>query len=90
MSKEGKLKIKKSNDSVVATLYTTDIVRAGNNRIVTLNSGGWKTSTTKKSINRVLDMLQIPIHVFTHEKEWKITNKDGIILSFEDGKEYNY
>jgi len=90
MSKEGKLKIKKSNDSVIATLYTTDIVKAGNNRIVTLNSGGWKTSTTKKSINRVLDMLQIPIHVFTHEKEWKIINKDGITLSFEDNKEYAY
>lgn len=90
MSKEGKLKIKKSNDSVIATLYTTDIVRAGNDRIVTLNSGGWKTSLTKKSINRVLDMLQIPVHVFTHENQWKIVNKDGIMLPFEDNKQYNY
>lgn len=90
MSKEGKLKIKKSNDSVVATIYNIDIVKAGNNRIVTLNSGGWKTSFTKKSINRVLDMLQIPIHVFTHENQWKVTNKDGIILSFEDEGKYNY
>ncbi len=89
MSK-GKLTIKKSNDSVIATLYTTNIVKAGNNRIVVLNSGGWKTSLTKKTINRVLDSLQIPIHVFTHENQWKIIDKDGKTMPFEDNKEYAY
>lgn len=91
MSKEGKLIIKKVNNSVTASLYNTTIVKVMDGNKVVLNSGGWKTSLTKRSINRILDSLQIPIHVFTHEGEWKVTyTRDGVIASFNDGKEYIY
>ncbi len=90
MSKEGKLTIRKSSNTVTASLYNTTIVQAIDGNKVVLNSGGWKTSLTKKSINRVLDSLQIPIHVFTHEGEWKVTTRNGVISSFNDNKQYEY
>jgi hypothetical protein len=84
-----KLTIKKSSGDVVARLYTTDIVKISNNKF-TLNSGGYKTSLIKKSMNRVLSSMNIPITVFSHENVWKIVDKNGKMFPFEDGKEYKY
>lgn len=83
-----KLKIKTSGCDIVATYYQTDIVKIGNNT-VTLDSGGYKTSSTRKNINRILDVYKVPFHVFQHEKEWKLVDRNGLFFPFEDGKQIN-
>jgi hypothetical protein len=88
MSKNN-LKITKSCDTVIAKFYNTEIVRVDNNR-VTFNTGGFKTSLTKKSINRVLDMCKIPMSVFIHQGEWKVTDCGGNPHNFEENKVFMY
>lgn len=52
--------------------------------VVTLNSGGWRTSTTKVAINRAFDLLNVPARLWQKNFEWYVTF-DGLTLDFHDG-----
>ena len=61
--------------SISVNLYGTDVVRFYPNGLVKLNSGGWRTHTTKQRINKYS-----PVKIFQKNFEWFLA--DG--RPFED------
>jgi len=61
--------------SVSVRLHGTDVVRFYANGLVKLNSGGWRTHTTKQRINKYS-----PVKIFQKNFEWFLS--DG--RPFED------
>lgn len=61
--------------SVSIALHGTVVVRLFENGLVRLNSGGWRTHTTKKRINKYS-----PVRVYQKNYEWFL--RDG--TPFED------
>lgn len=45
---------------------------------VRLNNGGWKTVTTKRRFNEVLDALGIEAHVFQRGGFWFVEDQSGV------------
>jgi hypothetical protein len=64
-----------SDNSVSVRLHGTAVVRFYPNGLVKLNSGGWRTSTTKNRINKYS-----PVKVYQKKYEWYL--QDGV--EFED------
>lgn len=61
------------NDSTIAIrLVETDIVTFLENGDVVLNSGGWKTQTTKRRIN---DHLPVGWGLYQEKREWYLYNR---------------
>lgn len=56
-----------SPDCVAIVLHRTPIVRFYANGSIVLNSGGWRTTTTKSRINQFS-----PVRVFSHNGEWRV------------------
>jgi len=63
------------DNSVSIRLHGTAVVRFYPNGLVKLNSGGWRTSTTKNRINKYS-----PVKVYQKKYEWYL--QDG--AEFED------
>ena len=61
--------------SISVNLHGTDVVRFYPNGLVKLNSGGWRTHTTKQRINKYS-----PVKIFQKNFEWFLA--DG--TPFED------
>jgi hypothetical protein len=61
--------------SISVSLHGTDVVRFYPNGLVKLNSGGWRTHTTKQRINKYS-----PVKIFQKNFEWYLA--DG--RPFED------
>jgi hypothetical protein len=59
-----------SDNSVSVRLHGTAVVRFYPNGLVKLNSGGWRTSTTKNRINKYS-----PVKVYQKKYEWYL--QDG-------------
>jgi hypothetical protein len=70
------------NGNKTIKLYATDILQFKGNKII-LNSGGYKTTTTKARINQ---FLPENIRIYQKNYKWFIDN-NGKILDFIDGKE---
>jgi len=73
------LEIIKDNVRIIR-YYDTNILTFKNNTI-TLNSGGWETSSTKRRIN---EHLPSDVYIFTKNYEWFINIKNKI-MPFMDG-----
>ena len=61
-------------------LYMLDIVD-WDTGIITLNTGGWETSTTKLRMNQASSEWGLGYHVYQHKHDWFVTH---------DGNTYNY
>ncbi len=72
----------------VIRLWNTNVVHRVNvNNIVTLNSGGWRTQSTKITINTALRLIygaQAP-RLYQSRHKWYIEFSDGRIELFFDG-----
>ena len=66
-------------------LHNTDILECKPNCII-LNSGGWKTSTTKQRLNKYIP-CHLGISVSQKDFEWYVKLADGSSIPFEDGME---
>ena len=64
--------------SVGIMLHGTCVVRIHHDNSVTLNTGGWHTSTTKDRINKYS-----PVRVYQCKGEWYLNNDDN--TSYVDG-----
>ena len=73
--------IKLDGDSYGIKLHNTVIVRIMPDNRYRLNSGGWRTVTTKKRIN---EYLPENVYLFESKHEWYL-RLNGIVISFEDG-----
>jgi hypothetical protein len=69
-----------SDNSVSIRLHGTAVVRFYPNGLVKLNSGGWRTSTTKNRINKYS-----PVKVYQKKYEWYLQGgaefEDNILVN---------
>lgn len=73
---------RRDNGNVAVQLHATDVVTIHSNDSVTLDSGGWRTVTTKDRINSYAE-----IRVFSDKGIWQVARSwdgTGAVL-FEDG-----
>lgn len=67
------------------TFYHTDVVRFNAEKII-LDSGGWKTATTKTRMNQASNQFDLGFSVFQKDHEWFV-EVDGKPFVFVDGME---
>ena len=75
-------KVTKDGQTSTVRYHYTDVVKvAWDTGIITLNTGGWETSTTKLRMNQASSEWGLGYHVYQHKHDWFVTN---------DGNTYNY
>jgi hypothetical protein len=52
---------------------------------ITLNSGGYRTATTKKRMNQASRMFDLRFLVFQKNFNWYVKTEGGDVFKFEDG-----
>ena len=62
--------------------HSTVVVRFGKGT-VELNSGGWRTRTTKMRMNQTSNQYDLGFQVFQNDSEWFVSFK-GETLDFQD------
>lgn len=75
--------IVRQNDAGAVILHGTPVVTWDKDRII-LNSGGWRTTTTKARMMQASNQYGLGYCVFQRAGEWYVTFK-GAILPFKDG-----
>lgn len=87
--KFGNVTVYQHKNAISVVLHFTEVVRFDKelNKVV-LNTGGWKTSTTKTAINNALKQLEVFTgqsmpRVFQKKGEWLLDNG----TKFQDGME---
>lgn len=71
------------------TYHNTIVVSFGNGR-VTLDSGGWRTATTKTRMNQAARQFGLGFTVVQVKGDWYVNTQDGQCLNFQDGMQFNY
>jgi hypothetical protein len=83
---------KQTGDILRVRYHSTDVVTV--NRIsgnVILNTGGWKTVTTKTRMNQTANQFALGFYVFQKDRKWFVRLDNGNVLPFEGSKlEFNY
>ena len=60
-----------SGETIYFDLHITCIVKWNTaTGVVTVQNGGWYSSTTKNRINEILNALKIPYQVYQHKWKW--------------------
>lgn len=70
----------RDGDDIVIRLHQTDIVRYKPNGDIVLDSGGWRTMTTKDRIGQFA-----PVRVYQSDGEWWLTYHAGSLYAYADG-----
>lgn len=72
---------RRDNGDIAVKLHNTDVVTYKPNGDVVLNSGGWRTYTTKDRINKFA-----PIRWLSQERGvWYVMNWEGVEVGYDDG-----
>lgn len=58
------------DDTIYIRLHNTDIITIARDGSVTLNSSGWRTSTTKARLNSYLTKLNLPACISQERGQW--------------------
>lgn len=66
------------------TYHSTAVVQVNPDGSIVLDSGGWKTSTTKNAMNQASNQDRLGFRVFAKDFEWFV-NWRGNALPFENG-----
>lgn len=71
--------------SMQVIYHSTVVIEWGDKNII-LNSGGWKTLTTKTRMNQAMNQYGLGYSVFQKDFEWHVVNqKTGAVIAYEDG-----
>lgn len=71
----------RQNDNGLSVVYhSTEVVHVSPHGVITLNSGGWRTPTTKQRMNQYAP----GVSVYAKRGEWFVTF-EGQTLPFVDG-----
>ena len=83
-----KTKITQDGDDTVVTYRGTEVVRF-NDEVITLNSAGWRTVTTKLRMNQTSNQFGLDFHVYQKDFDWfvKLPGQtwDEPHAAFQDG-----
>lgn len=84
--KQSNIRVSRESSSICVMLHQTCIV-AINKGGATLNSGGWRTATTKVAINRALRQVQnLKGYTVVQKKgQWFVSKPDNSLIEFIDG-----
>ena len=75
-------KVTKDGQTSTVRYHYPDVVKVDwDTGIITLNTGGWETSTTKLRMNQASSEWGLGYHVYQHKHDWFVTH---------DGNTYNY
>jgi len=74
-------KVFEDNGDTVVTYHGTEVVRF-NQLLVFLNTGGWKTATTKLRMNQASNQFDLGFQVFQSKHEWYVQIKGRGKFSF--------
>ena len=75
-------------DVLAVTYVSTAIVKRDGNRI-TLNSGGWKSVTTKRKMNQAASQFALGYGVYQKCGKWFVILPTGNHVPFHDGMTFN-
>jgi hypothetical protein len=79
MDRIGKTATTVTNDRFLTVRYhETDVVHVTDNKII-LNTGGWRTVTTKARMNQTSHMYNLGFYVYQRNHEWFVEYKGAII-----------
>ena len=73
-----------TDDNITYVVYHKTAVVKFNDDIITLNSGGWETKTTKDRMNQTAVEHYLPYRVYQKYYEWYVIVEDKI-YPFIDG-----
>lgn len=73
---------KRPDGTLIIRYHQTDVVTVKPDRTIILNTGGWRTATTKKRMNQAAIQYKLGYKVFQKNKNWyvQITKTDGTYL----------
>lgn len=80
--------VTKADGATTFTLHKTPIVVAHEDGTVTLNSGGWRTSTTARAMNQASNEHKLGFTVFQRNRKWFVrttVRRTPVEIIFEDG-----
>ncbi len=79
-----------ANGNVKVTYHNTRIAFLNpQHRRVRLDSGGWRTATTKRRMNQVLESYNIPLRVVQRDFAWFVESANGTV-PFSDNATIHY
>ena len=77
-------KVTKDGQTSTVRYHYTDVVKVDwDTGIITLNTGGWETSTTKLRMNQASSEWGLGYHVYQHKHDWFVTH-DGNTFNYTD------
>ena len=78
-------RVQKGDGITRVTYHSTDVVTVYPNGKIVLDSGGWRTNTTKLRMNQASQELGLGFNVWQRLGNWYV-DIDGTVQEFEDGK----
>jgi RNase P/RNase MRP subunit p29 len=81
LKRKGNTKVINNENELLVTLYHTDIVHA-TNELITLNTGGYETVTTKNRMNQAASEYGLGYYVYKARHQWYVNHK-GNVIPFE-------
>jgi hypothetical protein len=87
--KSQKVFVDRATNDVILRLHDTDIVRVRPNGEVTLNTGGWATHKTIRSMNDALELFDMYVESSSNNPprgDWVVYDTDGQIFSYQNDK----
>ena len=81
LNKKGNTRVIPYFDGFIIKLYETSII-IFNSEIIVLNSGGYKTSTTKNRMNHAAREFNLNFNVYQKKGQWFVNDQE-----FFDGME---
>ena len=83
LAKKGNTKVTEADGMTCVKLHNTIVVRFNASEVI-LNSGGWKTVTTKARMNQAANEYNLPYQVYQDKGEWYVNVLDKT-FTFQDG-----
>lgn len=71
--KQSNIRVLNDHGHLSVVLHSTEVVKVIDNEVF-LNTGGYKTVTTKTAINRALEQLGKPLKVYSKKGKWYVYN----------------
>ena len=84
LKKQANIKVSRTEQTIYVDLHKTTVFIYDND-MIQLNSGGWKTPTTKVAINRALSQLNINYAIVQKKGQWFVSCPDNTLIEFTDG-----
>ena len=76
--------VRKHDGALSVVYHSTEIVRAYNDGRIVLDSGGWRTATTKTRMNQAANQYDLGFQVWQRNGSWYV-GYQGAEVPFVDG-----